>query len=148
MLRSWAYILMFAATFAGVVALLWPSPEVRTIEEIAMPARPVARPDTPKPKQAANKAPGTAKREAAPAPAAVVKKMPAPNTTTRRQTAQPENGMQPSPLQRLGSPLERAAQAEAAKKGTQPPPRPAMPARPGSPPRPSAGQVPGEPVAR
>jgi hypothetical protein len=39
MVRSWAYILMFAATLAGLVALVWPSPQVQTIEEIAMPVR-------------------------------------------------------------------------------------------------------------
>src|SRR5688572_23878073 len=104
MVRSWAYILMFAATLAGLVALVWPSPEVQTIEEIAAPARtaPARSEPAPKPAKAtAAKTPPASKKEPAPAPATVAKKMPAPNTTTRRQLAQPDNGMQPSPLSRV-----------------------------------------------
>src|SRR5688572_13609435 len=105
MVRSWAYILMIAATLAGLVALVWPSPEVQTIEEIAMPARtaPTRAEPPPKPSKPAAKSPQGGKRDTppAPAPAAVAKKMPAPNTTTRRQLAQPDNGINPSPLKNL-----------------------------------------------
>lgn len=134
MVRSWAYILMIAATLAGVVALVWPSPEVQVIEEIAMPARaPAPRAEAPqKPaKAAANKAPQAAKKEAAPVPA-VVKDMPAPNTTTKRQYAKPDNGMQPSPFSRTGS--EGAKPAEPARPPSShgAPPRPPMPFKPGT----------------
>lgn len=98
MYRSWGYILMFAATLAGVVALLWPTPPVRTIEEIAMPTRPApARPEPPakQPKQA-SKPPAPKPPPAKPAPPAVVGRMPQQNTTTRRGAAVPENGLQPN----------------------------------------------------
>jgi hypothetical protein len=110
MVRSWAYILMFAATLAGLVALVWPSPQVQTIEEIAAPARTAPARNEPAPKPAKATAARTPpKKEPAPAPAAVAKKMPAPNTTTRRQLAQPDNGMQPSPLSRAKEAQQKAA---------------------------------------
>ena len=132
MVRSWAYILMFAATLAGLVALVWPSPKVQTIEDIAAPARtaPPRAETAAKPAKASQKSPPSAKREPAPPPAAVAKNMPAPNTTTRRQLAQPENGMQPSPFEAAKEAAKEAARA----KPTNPPPassaappRPAMP---------------------
>jgi hypothetical protein len=139
MVRSWAYILMIAATLAGVVALVWPSPEVQTIEEIAMPARaPAPRAEAPqKPAKAAAKAAQPAKKEAAPPAApAVVKDMPAPNTTTKRQYSKPDNGMQPSPFSRTGSESATGRPAE--------PPKPANPSAPhGAPPRPPMPFKPG-----
>src|SRR6187402_2003305 len=105
MVRSWAYILMFAATLAGLVALVWPSPQVQTIEEIAMPVRTAPPRAEPPPKAAKQSAKTPQKREAqppAPPVPAAVKNMPAPNTTTKRQLAQPENGMQPSQFSRPG----------------------------------------------
>jgi hypothetical protein len=133
MIRSWAYILMFAATLAGVVALVWPSPQVQTIEEIAMPVRtapPRAEPP-PKAAKATAKTPPSARREPpAPAPPAVVKKMPAPNTTTRRQLAQPDNGMQPSPLNRIAEEAARTPPPAPSGPKTAPP-RPAFPFKPG-----------------
>jgi hypothetical protein len=128
MVRSWAYILMIAATLAGLVALVWPSPQVQTIEEIAMPVRtaPTRSEPAPKPAKPAAKSPQGGKRDTppAPAPATVAKKMPAPNTTTRRQLAQPDNGMNPTPLSNLSKNPPPA--------DTGAPPRPAMPFRPGT----------------
>ena len=145
MVRSWAYILMFAATLAGLVALVWPSPKVQTIEEIAAPARtaPPRAETAAKPAKAAQKSPSSAKREpASPPPAAVAKKMPAPNTTTRRQFAQPENGMQPSPFEAA---KEAAREAERAKPPNPPPSSAAAPPRPAMPFK--GGQVPSrEPI--
>jgi hypothetical protein len=144
MVRSWAYILMIAATLAGLVALVWPSPKVQTIEEIAMPARtaPTRAEPAPKPAKAAAKSPQGGKRDAppAPAPAAVARKMPAPNTATRRQLAQPENGMQPSPFSKLNKDAAQP-QKNPPPIDTGAPPRPAMPFRPGTTP-------PREPAAR
>jgi hypothetical protein len=135
MVRSWAYILMFAATLAGLVALVWPSPQVQTIEEIAMPVRtaPTRAEPAAKPAKASAKTPPAAKRNPAPppAPAAVAKKMPSPNTTTKRQLAQPDNGMQPSPFSQLDKntapPNPNPAPAD-----TGAPPRAGMPFKPGT----------------
>lgn len=133
MYRSWGYILMFAATLAGVVALLWPTPPVRTIDEITMPARPATRPEPPSkpPKQAAKPSPPKPK----PAPPAVVDRMPQQNTTTRRGAAVPQNGLQPN---MFGQPtgagvLDRGAPPSA--------PAPAITARPTTPPPPPAPPV-------
>lgn len=120
MYRSWAYILMIAATLVGVVALLWPSPPARTIEEIVPAAReaaprveaPAKAPKTPKPQPAA-------KAPAKPAPP-VVAKMPAANTTAKRAAPVLQNGMQPNIF---GKP---------AGEGPTPPPPPSA-GRPGSP---------------
>jgi hypothetical protein len=135
MVRSWAYILMVAATLAGLVALVWPSPKVQTIEEIAMPVRtaPTRAEPASKPAKTAARTPPAAKREPAPAPtpAAVAKKMPAPNTTTKRQFAKPDNGMQPSPFQ--GVPKDAAPPSKnPAPADTGAPPRAAMPFKPGT----------------
>lgn len=100
MYRSWAYILMIMATLAGVVGLLWPSPPVRTIQEIAMPARgggkkagrPAARTPSKPPRP----------RAAPPAPP-VVRRMPSHTTSSRRGAAVPQNGMQPSPFAQLST---------------------------------------------
>jgi hypothetical protein len=104
MYRSWAYILMVLATLVGVVALVWPSPQVRTIEEIAAPAHePAPKAEAPaKPPKAAAKG-GQANKPPKPAPALppppppAVKHMPQPNTTTKRAGAGPriENGLAP-----------------------------------------------------
>jgi hypothetical protein len=133
MVRSWAYILMVAATLAGVVALVWPSPKVQIIEDIAMPVKSApARAEPPaKPAKAASK-PAKRETEPAPAPAAVVKKMPAPNTTTRRQIAQPDNGMKPSPLNRLAEDAAANPPRPPAPASREAPPRPNMPFKPGS----------------
>ena len=109
MYRSWAYILMLVATLAGVVALVWPSPEVRTIEEIAMPARTAPRSEAPaKPAKAAKAAQAAkpAPKPAAPVPPAVAKHVPAPNTTTHRAGPVLEKGM---PQNLLGKPAPGAA---------------------------------------
>jgi hypothetical protein len=138
MYRSWAYILMIAATLVGIVALLWPSPQVQTIEEIASvshdntprpeppprPAKPVAKSAQAKPKPVA----------AAPAPPAVLKKMPAPNTTTKRAGPLVQNGLEPQAM--FPKPDERP------KPGTTPPPRPPLPNHASMPSRSGFGGVP------
>jgi len=134
MYRSWAYILMMVATLAGVVGLLWPSPQVRTIEEIAMPVRNVPRAEPPPktPKPAAKPAAAAKRQEPAPAPPAVVKRIPAQNTSTKRATPMLENGLQPPTF---GKPEGRGAAPGAA------PSRPGTPGtRPMPPPRPPAEQ--------
>jgi len=99
MYRSWAYILMVGATLVGVVALLWPSPEVRSIEDIASAARQPppraespAKPAKPPAKAAQAKA---ASKAAAEAPPAVVKRIPPQNTSTKRAGPLLQNGLQP-----------------------------------------------------
>lgn len=142
MYRSWAYILMIAATLVGVVALLWPSPPVRTIEDIApvqreaAPARAEAPPKAPK----APKPAPAAKAPPKPAPPAVVDRMPAANTLAKRAAPVLQNGLQPN---LFGKPAgERPTPPPAAK----PPARPGAPvsARPVLPPRPAPeGERPG-----
>ena len=81
MLRSWGYILMVAATLVGVVALLWPGPPLRTVEQIAIPERPAptrSEPSPKAPKQSAKPAPPKK------APPAVIERLPQKNTTTGR----------------------------------------------------------------
>ncbi len=119
MYRSWGYILMFAATLAGLVALLWPAPPVRTIEEITMPARPAPRSEAPsKPARQPSK-PVPPKPAPKPAAPAVVERMPQQNTTTRRGTAVPQNGLQPGVFGQPVGAGDRAAPSPAA-----PPPSP------------------------
>jgi len=154
MYRSWAYILMVVATLAGVVGLLWPSPSVRTIEEIAMPARSApARAEAPakaakaagKPAQGAKPA---ARAEAAPAPPAVVKRMPPQTTSTKRAgAAVPQNGMQPN---MLGNPPGEGMLGRGGPAAAAPPARPggAITPRPLNPPRPSTEQPSRDPAAR
>lgn len=121
MYRSWAYILMIAATLVGVVALLWPSPPARTIEEIVPVAREAApRAEAPAKAPKAPKSPPAAKTPAKPAPP-VVAKMPAANTTAKRAAPVLQNGMQPNIF---GKP---------AGEGPTPPPPPPSAGRPGSP---------------
>lgn len=104
MYRSWAYILMVGATLAGMVGLLWPSPKVMTIEDIAMPARSASRAEAPaKAPKAPGKSPAKPARTeaapaspAAPAPPAVVERMPAQTTTTKRAGPVLQNGLQPN----------------------------------------------------
>lgn len=134
MYRSWAYILMVMATLVGVVALLWPSPQVRTISEIASVPREEPRVEAPpKPPKPAIKPPQPKtppKPAAAPAAPAVVRKMPAPNTTTRRAAPVLQNGLEPN---MFGKPAGQAPDLV-------PPPAPPRPggltARPVPPPPP------------
>ncbi|MFN2428126.1 MAG: hypothetical protein ABR587_16955, partial [Candidatus Binatia bacterium] len=140
---SWAYILMVGATLAGVVGLLWPSPAVRTIEEIAMPSRAPARAEAPaKPKPAPKAAAKPVRPEAA--PPAVVKRMPAQTTATRRAGPLLENGLQPSTFGKFPSEREAPGAAPMA------PSRPGAPAsaRPIVPPRPASERPAPEPAAR
>jgi len=152
MYRSWAYILIVMATLVGIVALLWPSPQVRSIEEIASAAKEPPRGEAPaksaKPgaKQPSSK-PAAKPATPAPAPPAVVKKMPAPNTTTRRAGPLMQNGLEPNPFAGLAGPGGAVG-------GAAPPPplgkpgpaaRPINPSRPAAPP-PPAGSAPQEPV--
>ena len=115
---------MILATLVGIVALVWPSPQVQTVEQIATAAREPERQETPRPAMAAAK-PQQPKAKAAAAPEPpppVVKKMPAPNTTTRRAGPLLQNGLEP-PMA-ITPPDGKAA-------------KPAMPAaRPPVPPRP------------
>jgi hypothetical protein len=147
MYRSWAYILMVVATLAGVVGLLWPSPQVRTIEDIAMPARSAPRAEAPaKAPKAPGKSPAKPPRVEAPAPPAVVKRMPVQTTSTKRAGPLLENGLQPN---MFGRPVG----ADILDRGDPPgaaPPKPGNPssARPPSPPRPSTEQPPREPAPR
>jgi len=147
MYRSWAYILMVVATLAGVVGLLWPSPAVRTIEDIAMPTRTAPRAEAPaKAPKAAGKSPAKpARTEPAPAPPAVVKKMPPQTTATKRAGAVPQNGLQPNMLGQSANEgiLDRKVPAPAAppQPGAVVPPRPFMP-------RPAPEQPAREPSAR
>jgi hypothetical protein len=136
MYRSWAYILMIAATLVGVVALLWPSPPVRTIEDIASveqaaPARaeaPAKAPKAPKPAPAA-------KAPAKPAPPPVVDRMPAANTLAKRAAPVLQNGLQPN---LFGKPAGEAAPPAAVAKPAAKPGAPVS-ARPVLPPRPAPG---------
>ena len=130
MYRSWAYILMAVATLAGVVALIWPGPSVRTIEEISLPVRPAPRAEAPaRPNKAAKPAKSSSRNTPKPAPPAVVERMPRQNTATRRAAPVLQNGLQPT--MNLGNP-----DAMGAGKGTPAPPgapvaiRPLHPARP------------------
>jgi len=146
MYRSWAYILMVVATLAGVVGLLWPSPAVRTIEDIAMPVRTAPRAEAPaKAPKAAGKAPAKPARPE-PAPAAVVKKMPSQTTTTKRAGPVLQNGLQPNMFGgRAGEGiLERGGPAA----GAQPKPGAVVPPRPFVPTRPSPEQPSREPEER
>lgn len=95
MYRSWAYIVMAVATLTGVVALLWPSPTVRTIEEIAMPVRPPRAEAPAKQPKAAAKAAASAKA-AKPAPPAVLNRVAPRNTATKRAAPVLQNGLQPN----------------------------------------------------
>lgn len=140
MYRSWAYILMAAATLAGMVALLWPSPQVRTIEEIAAPVRAAPRAEAPAkaPKPPAKASQAKPKPEAAPAPPAVIKKMPAQNTTTRRSAPVLQNGLQPN---MFGRPIDEGVQtfpppAPPAIGAARPPARPTPPGAAPAPERP------------
>jgi hypothetical protein len=146
MYRSWAYILMIAATLVGVVALLWPSPRVQTISQIQTAARDTApRPEPPsKPVKPAAKTPAkpAAKPTGMPAaPPSVLKKMPSSNTTTERATpgrAVPDNGMQPGAFENLrnaqnaGKPPSPQARPPQNTRPGNLPPRPALPSRPGT----------------
>jgi hypothetical protein len=139
MYRSWAYILMVVATLAGVVALLWPSPPVRTIGEIAMPARGAAvRAEAPA--KAAKSAQGGAKQgaraEPAPVPPAVLKRIPLQNTSTKRAGPPVQNGLQPN---NSGKPPAEGARLGGQAPAARPPARPgtAVTARPAAPSRPS-----------
>lgn len=106
MYRSWAYILMIIATLVGVVALLWPSPTVLTVAEVASPPREAApaRPEaSAKPAKAAAKAGAAAaksapaaKSTAKPVPAPVVSHMPTASTLAKRAVPQLQNGMGPN----------------------------------------------------
>jgi hypothetical protein len=122
MYRSWAYILMIGATLIGMVALLWPSPVVRTIEDTAatVDAAP-SRADGAGKSGKAPKAASAAKPPAKPVapPPAVVGKMPAANTTIRRAAPVLQNGLQPN---MFGQPA-----------GERPTPPPAPAVRPGAP---------------
>ena len=108
MYRSWAYILMVLATLVGIVALLWPSPEVQTIEQIAAVTRDVAPRTEPPPKPAKPVAKAQGKPAAKPAPPPppppVVKQMPAPNTTTHRAGPLVQNGMDQGVFGQLNQP--------------------------------------------
>ena len=127
---------MILATLVGIVALVWPSPQVQTIDEIASVPRdntpraePPARPAKPVAKGAQPKAKAAA--APAPAPPAVLKKMPAPNTTTKRAGPLVQNGLEPQvPIKPDGSGV-----------ATAPPVRPPglMQGRPQVPPRPGTG---------
>lgn len=93
--RSWAYILMVAATLAGAVALLWPSPQVPTIEVIAVPEKaPRAEAPARAPKAAASRPTQGAKAPKAEAPEAPAKRIPPMNTSTRRTEPAINNGLQ------------------------------------------------------
>jgi hypothetical protein len=148
MYRSWAYILMVVATLAGVVGLLWPSPQVRTIEDIAMPARSAPRAEAPaKAPKAAGKSPAKPPRaEPAAAPPAVVKRIPPQTTSTKRAGPVLQNGLQPGILSRMpiAPTPDRGGSAGAA------PPKPGStaPPRPPSMSRPSADQGAREPAAK
>ena len=127
---------MILATLVGVVALVWPSPQVQTIEQIASVEREAPRAEPARAAKPAAKAPARdkAKPAAAPAPPAVVAKMPAPNTTTRRSGALMHNGLAP--------PMEvKPGDNTPDKPATAKPPgaRPVSPARPATPPRPGMG---------
>lgn len=139
--RSWAYILMIVATLVGVVALLWPSPNVLTIAEVAPAPREAAAPraETPaRAPKAAKSAPAAATapvKPAPPPPPPVVSHMPSASTLAKRATPQIQNGMGPN---LFGKP---AGEAPPHPSPAPPPPgpRPGAPAsaRPVLPPRPA-----------
>jgi len=135
MYRSWAYILMIVATLVGVVALVWPSPTVRTIEDIASlsrdaaPARAEAPAKTPKAAKAAAAKPAP---KPAPPPPPAVAHMPAATTLAKRSAPVLQNGMQPNIFgQPVGTPSPAAPSAG-------PKPGPPASARPVVSPRPTA----------
>ena len=145
MYRSWAYILMVAATLVGVVALLWPSPQQRSIEDLASVSREASPRAEAPPKAAKPSAKPGAKSAAKPAaavPPAVVKRVPQSNTVTRRGGAMIQNGIQQGPF---NQPIPESA-LPPAPPGAATPPKPGAPvsARPLVPPRPPAG--PGQPT--
>lgn len=137
--RSWAYILMIVATLVGVVALLWPSPDVLTIAEVAPAPREAAAPRSEVPARApkAAKPAPAAKAPAKPAPAAppVVSHMPSASTLAKRATPQIQNGMGPN---LFGKPVGEAP-PHPSPVPPPPGPRPGAPvsARPVLPPRPA-----------
>lgn len=102
MYRSWAYILMIVATLVGVVALLWPSPTVHTIAQVAPAPREAAPARAEAPAKAAKAAAKAAPAKAAAKPAAppppppVVSHMPSASTLAKRATPQLQNGMGPN----------------------------------------------------
>ena len=137
MYRSWAYILMMAATLAGVIALAWPSPEVRTIEEIAMPSRAPARAE-PAPKPKGQVKAGAAKPAKPEPPPEVVKRMPEQTTATKRAGgAVINNGMEANSFGKPGETYKPpiipkpapGAPAFIPPSRPQPPPRTPMPGR-------------------
>lgn len=136
MYRSWAYILMIIATLVGVVALLWPSPAVRTIEDIASVEReaPPVRAEAPAKAPKAPKPAPAAKAPAKPVPPPVVDRMPTANTLAKRAAPVLQNGLQPN---LFGKPAGEAPPPPAAK----PAARPGAPvsARPVLPPRSAPG---------
>lgn len=125
--RSWAYILMVAATLAGAVALLWPSPQVPTIEEIAMPEKaPRAEAPARAPKAAAARPAQGAKAPKAEAPEPAAKRIPPMNTSTRRTEPVVTNGLQqPNFLGKPPGDAKAAADPKAAADAKAPPPKPA-----------------------
>lgn len=147
MYRSWAYILMVAATLVGVVALLWPSPQQRSIEELASvtheaPPRAEAPPKASKPSAKPGARSASKPAAAAAAPPAVVKRVPQSNTVTKRGGAMIQNGIQQGPF---NQPIPESA-LPPAPPGAVIAPKPGAPvtARPLVPPRPPAG--PGQPT--
>jgi hypothetical protein len=135
MYRSWAYILMILATLVGIVALVWPSPQVQTIEQIASVTRDVApRAEAPaKAPKSPAKAQAKAKPAAEPAPPAVLKKMPAPNTTTRRAGPLLQNGLEvPAVIPEQKSPPPPPSRGGQMTTRPPLPPRPPAATRPGS----------------
>jgi hypothetical protein len=139
MYRSWSYILMVVATLVGLVALLWPSPQVFHVAEDAPPAqvRPAAPPRAEAPPAKAPKGGAKAAGPKAPEPPPVAKKVPPQNTTAKRLAPTAPGGMQPNLFGKPGP--------EGAKPGA-PPPKPsgaakpsAGPRPPGTPPRPTTG---------
>ncbi len=148
MYRSWAYILMIFATLVGIVALVWPSPQVQTIEEIASVA-PASAPRAEAPVRPAKPVAKAAQAKAKPAapeppPPPVVKKMPAPNTTTRRAGPLVQNGLEPQvpinrpedkpvtppPPRTFGSPPHPSGSAPPRSMATRPPLSPRPPVMP------------------
>lgn len=128
MYRSWAYILMMVATLIGAVALVWPSPQVRTIEEIAMtppvPPRAETAGKSVKPVKPAPGAKPPSKAAAASAPPAVIKRIPPQNTSTKRAGPLLQNGMEP------GLDLGGLKPGDPLPAGTPKPVKPPWPARP------------------
>ena len=155
MYRSWAYILMVVATLAGVVALLWPAPPLRTIADLATDARPVAKAEAPaKPIKAGSKA-GQGVKASAPAKptppppvaAAVAKKVPAPTTLGHRAGPVLQNGLEHD---MFGKPIETGTAPGSPAAGAPIPPRPPGSAMKALPPRPapSAPKGPREPAGK